>query len=115
MRQAVWFSLLATAAILLITVFRQMREKYQGISPPVVRSEADFDPGAKYHVLPTYLTRAISWRGFCSSVLSRHVPPGGIHRPLYRCSFYGNKDAGAKLNAMLEMGQSKPWQTPSTS
>jgi peptidyl-dipeptidase A len=28
---------------------------------------------------------------------------------LYRCSFYGNKDAGAKLNAMLEMGQSKPW------
>src|SRR5208337_1600760 len=28
----------------------EMREKYQGIAPPVARSEADFDPGAKYHV-----------------------------------------------------------------
>ena len=30
--------------------------------------------------------------------------------PLHRCSFYGNKEVGAKLNAMLEMGQSRPWQ-----
>jgi peptidyl-dipeptidase A len=29
--------------------------------------------------------------------------------PLHRCSFYGNKAVGQKLNAMLEMGQSKPW------
>jgi peptidyl-dipeptidase A len=28
---------------------------------------------------------------------------------LHRCSFYDNKQAGAKLNAMLEMGMSKPW------
>src|SRR5208337_1345921 len=27
-----------------------LRLKYQGIAPPVQRSEADFDPGAKYHV-----------------------------------------------------------------
>ncbi|XP_074652367.1 angiotensin-converting enzyme-like isoform X2 [Tubulanus polymorphus] len=27
-----------------------LRCKYQGISPPVSRSESDFDPGAKYHV-----------------------------------------------------------------
>ena len=33
----------------------------------------------------------------------------GYHGPLHRCSFYDNKAAGAKLNAMLEMGQSKPW------
>ncbi|MCA9619760.1 MAG: M2 family metallopeptidase, partial [Myxococcales bacterium] len=26
-----------------------LRTKYQGIAPPVPRSEADFDPGAKYH------------------------------------------------------------------
>src|SRR5213595_267072 len=28
----------------------ELRLKYQGVSPPVARSEADFDPGAKYHV-----------------------------------------------------------------
>lgn len=25
-------------------------EQYMGIKPPVLRSEKDFDPGAKYHV-----------------------------------------------------------------
>jgi peptidyl-dipeptidase A len=25
------------------------------------------------------------------------------------CSIYGNKEAGAKLRAMLQLGQSKPW------
>jgi peptidyl-dipeptidase A len=33
----------------------------------------------------------------------------GWKGPLHRCSFYGNKEVGAKLNAMLAMGQSKPW------
>ena len=28
----------------------ELREKYQGVKPPVARTEADFDPGAKYHV-----------------------------------------------------------------
>ena len=28
----------------------ELREKYQGVVPPVPRSEADFDPGAKYHI-----------------------------------------------------------------
>ncbi|CAG9818310.1 unnamed protein product [Phaedon cochleariae] len=27
-----------------------LSEKYQGIKPPVLRSEIDFDPGAKYHI-----------------------------------------------------------------
>ena len=27
-----------------------LREKYQGVTAPVARSESDFDPGAKYHV-----------------------------------------------------------------
>ncbi len=46
----------------------QMREQYQGIFPPVPRTESDFDPGAKYHVpAKTYPTRATSWRVSCSS------------------------------------------------
>jgi peptidyl-dipeptidase A len=87
-----------------------MREKYQGIAPPVQRSEADFDPAAKYHVAANvpytryFLARILQfqfYRAMCREA--------GFNGPLYRCSFYGNKAAGAKLNAMLEMGQSKPW------
>ena len=26
------------------------RHELQGIKPPVMRSESDFDPGAKYHI-----------------------------------------------------------------
>ena len=33
----------------------------------------------------------------------------GFTGPLYRCSFYGNQTAGAKLGKMLNMGASKPW------
>ena len=33
----------------------------------------------------------------------------GYTGPLHRCSFYDNKQAGAKFNKMLEMGMSKPW------
>jgi peptidyl-dipeptidase A len=29
--------------------------------------------------------------------------------PLHQCSIYGNKEAGAKLQAMLALGASKPW------
>ena len=28
----------------------KLRTKYQGINPPVERSEKDFDPGYKYHI-----------------------------------------------------------------
>ena len=35
-------------SFLLTTIY--FRCKYQGISPPVVRSQDDFDPGAKYHI-----------------------------------------------------------------
>ena len=29
--------------------------------------------------------------------------------PLHRCSFFGSKEVGARLNAMLALGASKPW------
>ena len=29
--------------------------------------------------------------------------------PLHRCSIYGNKAAGEKLEKMLAMGASRPW------
>ncbi|MGH7575190.1 MAG: M2 family metallopeptidase, partial [Longimicrobiales bacterium] len=33
----------------------------------------------------------------------------GCTTPLHRCSIYASKEAGQRLNAMLEMGASRPW------
>jgi peptidyl-dipeptidase A len=33
----------------------------------------------------------------------------GCTDPLHRCSIYESKAAGSRLDAMLKMGQSKPW------
>jgi len=33
----------------------------------------------------------------------------GYKGPLHRCSIYNNKEAGARLNKMLAMGESRPW------
>ena len=38
--------------------------------------------------------------------LARGAGCGG---PLNRCSIYGNPEAGRRLAAMLDMGQSRPW------
>ena len=88
----------------------QLRLKYQGVAPPVPRSEADFDPGAKYHV-PANFPYA---RYFLADILQfqfhralAHI--AGCKGPLNRCSIYGNKQAGERLNAMLAMGESQPW------
>jgi peptidyl-dipeptidase A len=87
-----------------------LRREYQGVAPPVMRSEADFDPGAKYHI-PGNVPYA---RYFLSFVLQFQFHralcrEAGYKGPLNRCSIYGNKAAGEKLAKMLEMGQSRPW------
>jgi peptidyl-dipeptidase A len=89
----------------------QLRLKYQGIAPPGERSESDFDPGAKYHVA----ANVPYMRYFLADILQFQFhralsQTAGCTGPLNRCSIYGNKDAGAKLNGMLEMGLSRPWQ-----
>jgi peptidyl-dipeptidase A len=87
-----------------------LKQKYQGVAPPVARSEADFDPGAKYHVASNtpyvryFLARILQFqfhRALCQAA--------GYQGPLHRCSIYQNKAAGARLNQMLSMGKSKPW------
>jgi len=89
----------------------EMRTRYQGIAPPVERSEADFDPGAKYHVPANvsytryFLARILQFqfqRALCETA--------GHEGDLQSCSVFGSKEAGAKFQAMLEAGQSEPWQ-----
>jgi len=87
-----------------------LRLKYQGIVPPVPRTEQDFDPGAKYHVpantpYSRYFLAAILQFQF-HRALCREA---GFTGPLYQCSIYNNKKAGEKLKTMLAMGASEPW------
>ena len=87
-----------------------LRLKYQGVAPPVPRTENDFDPGAKYHVdanvpYTRYFLAAILQFQF-HRALCREA---GYTGPLNRCSIYENKAAGAKLAKMLALGESRPW------
>ncbi len=88
-----------------------LREQYQGVAPPVDRTENDFDPGAKFHIADNvpymryFLARIYQfqfYRAMCRA--------SGYTGPLYRCSVYGSKEAGDKLATMLAAGQSQPWQ-----
>jgi peptidyl-dipeptidase A len=87
-----------------------LKKKYQGVVPPVARTEADFDPGAKYHV-PANVPYS---RYFLADILQFQFHralcrEAGYKGPLHLCSIYNDKKAGAKLAKMLEMGQSQPW------
>lgn len=89
----------------------ELCRRYQGIEPPVPRSEADFDPGAKYHV-PANVPYT---RYFLAHLLQFQfhralAQAAGCQGPLHRCSIFGNREAGKRLMAMLEMGASRPWQ-----
>ena len=88
-----------------------LRTRYQGIAPAVARSEADFDPGAKYHV-PGNVSYT---RYFLAHILQFQFQRAlcavaGHEGELQACSVFGSTEAGAKFNAMLEAGQSAPWQ-----
>ena len=89
----------------------ELRRRYQGIAPPVPRSEADFDPGAKYHIpantpytryFLSYILQFQFHRALCRAA--------GHQGPLYECSNYGSEAAGRKFADMLKLGASEPWQ-----
>lgn len=87
-----------------------LREKYQGVAAPVARSEADFDPGAKYHVpgntpymryFLSYLLQFQFHKALCEAA--------GFKGPLYECSIAGSRVAGERFRTMLAAGESEPW------
>ena len=90
--------------------WNDLRLQYQGIVPPVARDETKFDAGAKYHIpgnVPYtryFLARILQFQFFKAA-----CDQAGWEGPLHRCSFYGNEEVGKNLDAMLEMGASKPW------
>ncbi len=88
----------------------RMRLQYQGIVPPVARTEQNFDAGAKYHVPASvpytryFLARLLQFQFYKAA-----CDQAGWKGPLHRCSFYGNKQVGQRLNQMLSLGASRPW------
>ena len=92
------------------TGWNALRLEYQGITPPVARDESGFDAGAKYHIpgnVPYtryFLARILQFQFYKAA-----CDQAGWDGPLHRCSFYGNEEVGKNLDAMLEMGASKPW------
>jgi peptidyl-dipeptidase A len=88
----------------------KLRETYQGVGAPSARSEAEFDPGAKYHIpgnvpyVRYFLAHILQfqfYKAMCAAA--------GHQGPLHECSFANSREAGAKLQAMLALGQSAPW------
>ncbi len=89
----------------------KLRTQYQGIAPPGGARPADaFDPGAKYHVpanvpyMRYFLSHILQFQFYRAA-----CQQAGWTGPLHRCSIYGDKAVGAKFDAMLKMGQSRPW------
>ncbi|MBC6983633.1 M2 family metallopeptidase [Caulobacter sp. 17J80-11] len=88
-----------------------MMLKYQGLVPPGPRPADAFDPGAKYHVPGNVpYTRYFLSHIYQFQFHRAACQQAGWTGPLHRCSIYGNKEVGARFNAMMEMGQSRPWQ-----
>ena len=93
-----------------------LRLKYQGVAPTIPRTEADFDPGAKYHVAADvpytryFLSFIMQFQFHRALATAAGCPAQGSNTPLHRCSIYDNKEAGRRLNTMLAMGLSRPWQ-----
>jgi peptidyl-dipeptidase A len=88
----------------------ELRRHYQGIAPPVPRTEQDFDPGAKYHIpgntpytryFLSFIIQFQFQKALCDAA--------GFKGPLHECSIFGNQAAGAKYAAMLKLGASEPW------
>ncbi|XP_041818495.1 angiotensin-converting enzyme [Chelmon rostratus] len=87
-----------------------LRMKYQGLCPPVPRSEEDFDAGAKFHIPANvpYVRYFVSFiiqfqfhKALCNAA--------GHEGPLYKCDIYNSKAAGKLLGDMMKLGFSKPW------
>lgn len=88
-----------------------LKAQYQGVAPVATRGEEFFDPGAKYHVPGnTPYTRYFLAHVLQFQFYKSLCDAAGYKGPLHECSFYGNKAAGEKLQAMLTKGAGQPWQ-----
>ncbi|KAL8605178.1 hypothetical protein ACOMHN_031119 [Nucella lapillus] len=91
----------------------KLRCNLQGVSPPVQRTESDFDPGSKFHIpnnMPyiryfvSYVVQFQFYKALCEAA--------GHQGPLYTCEIHNSTAAGDKLRAMMSKGSSEVWTVP---
>ncbi|KAK4008639.1 hypothetical protein OUZ56_013772 [Daphnia magna] len=94
-----------------------LSEYYQGIVPPSIRYQDDFDPGAKYHIAADveysryFVANVLQFQIHKALCLeAKEFDPKDPEKPLYRCDIYQNKDAGKIMETLLKAGLSKPWR-----
>ncbi|XP_048002165.1 angiotensin-converting enzyme-like [Leguminivora glycinivorella] len=87
----------------------QMKLRYQGVVPPISRSEADFDPGSKYHIISDqeYI------KYFLATILEFQIfeqlcNAAGHSGHLHECDVYRSREAGRVLSELMQPGASKP-------
>ncbi|KAK3105897.1 hypothetical protein FSP39_008085 [Pinctada imbricata] len=74
------------------------RCKYQGVYPPVERTEEDFDPGAKFHIPGDYPYIRYFVRVILQFQIHKALCDVSGHTgPLYKCDIYQSKAAGDLL------------------
>lgn len=88
----------------------EMRLKYQGLCPPVQRTNEDLDAAAKYHVIADvpYI------RYFVSNIIQFQFhkalcDAAGYKGPLHKCDIYQSKEAGKLFSEVLSLGSSVHW------
>jgi peptidyl-dipeptidase A len=90
----------------------ELKQRYQGVKPPVARDESDFDPAAKYHVpANTPYTRYFLAHILQFQLHRELCETAGHDGPLHTCSIYDSKAAGEKFWRMLGRGAGQPWQS----
>jgi len=95
----------------------RLRLEIQGLVSPVERSAEDFDPAAKFHLSNNvpYIRYFVSfviqfqfYEKMCK--VAGQYDPNDPNKPLYKCDFYEDKNAGELLGVMLQKGNSERWQ-----
>ncbi|XP_047483336.1 angiotensin-converting enzyme-like [Penaeus chinensis] len=93
-----------------------LRYEIQGMKPPELRSEADFDAASKYHI-PANIAFT---RNFVSFVMQFQLHkslcmkageyvPGDPTKPLHKCDINSSTRAGNAMREIMRLGSSKPW------
>ncbi|XP_023289186.1 angiotensin-converting enzyme-like [Orussus abietinus] len=89
----------------------ELRLQYQGIVPPITRTERDFDPAAKYHVpadVPyvKYFVGIVMQFQLFESLCDISGHTGNLHT----CDLYRSREAGRLLSDVLSTGASRNWK-----
>lgn len=80
-------------------------QEFQGLEPPVDRSEEDFDPGAKYHIIADveylryFISHVIQFQFHQTLCITakKYDPQDPQATLLSQCDIYNSTDAGNKL------------------